>query len=253
MKHICEKIYEIGASKKKYGSDKGICRITGKKSVGLKFDKWVRSTFNDHSYLFPGDIISNEALFCFDESSEIVQKKTKKDRPQRFRTYSHIVKNGAWYCLTKADKRLIFKKIIDGAEIVCLTETGQKHILFKHKIGMWQLDELHVDPNIELLKFLHHHMCELLSYQFSQNEIITGDYKSSRILKAGLKNWQNHENQIKKFRGKSIFDFVSFMLYTDEMKKLDNNLQNKKTSTVENETNVSVKEFGANKQISLWN
>jgi hypothetical protein len=235
MKHTCEQIYEIGANGKIYGSEKGVCRITGKKSTGTPFEKWVKNTFNDHDRLFPGDIISNEAMFCFDESSEIVQKKTGRDKPQRFRTYSHIIKEGQWHCVTKADKRHILQLIVEGAEMVCLTETGQKHVLFKHKIGMWQLDELHVEPDIDTLKHLHFHMCELMVYQFSQGEIISGDYSSGRIMKAGFTNWQYHENEIKKHRGSGIFDFTSFMLYTDEKKqatsepvrKPDNQIQTK--------------------------
>jgi len=219
MKHTCETIYEIGANKKIYGSDKGVCRIIGKESIGLNFAKWVRDTFNDHDFLLPGTIISNEALFCFDEASGIIQEKTGRDKPQRFRTYSHIIKDGEWYCITKADKRLILQLIIEGAETVCLTETGQKHILFKHNSGMWQLDDLHVKPNIDLLTLLHFHMCELLAYQFSQAEIITGNYKSNRILKAGLKNWKQHETIIKEYRGSGIFNFTSFMLYSDEKKQ----------------------------------
>lgn len=216
MIHTCEQVYEIGAKNKVYGHEKGTCRITGKEGTGLLFDKWVRGTFNDHDFLFPGTIISNEALFCFDESSEIIQKKTGRDKPQRFRTYSHIIKDGEWYCFTKSDKRLILQLIIEGAEMVCLTETGQKHVLFKHKTGLWQLDDLHVKPDIELLKLLHFHMCELLAYQFSQTEIITSDYKSNRILKAGLVNWKQHEEIIKEYRGSEIFDFTSFMLFTDK-------------------------------------
>lgn len=219
MKHICEQIYEIGANKKIYGTDKGICRITGNESRGVFFDKWVKKTFNDHDSLFPGNIISNEAMFCFDENSKIIQKKTGRDKPQRFRTYSHIIKDGKWYCLTKADKRFIFQLIIKGAEMVCLTESGQKHILFKHKTGMWQLDELYVVPNIDLLKLLHYHMCELMSFQFSQSEIIRGDYRTYRILEVGLKNWKEHENIIKEYRGTGIFDFTSFMLFTDKINK----------------------------------
>lgn len=217
--NVCKKIYQIGAENKIYGTEKGICRITGEESIGVNFEKWVRDTFNDHDRLFPGSIISNEAMFCFDEASEIVQAKTGRDKPQRFRTYSHIVKDGEWFCVTKADKRLILNLIIEGAEMVCLTETGQKHVLFKHKTGMWQLDELHVKPDVELLGLLHYNMCELLAYQFSQTEIITGNYSSGRIIKAGLQNWQQHENIIKEHRGSGIFDFAAFMLYTDEKKQ----------------------------------
>ena len=217
--NVCEKIYKIGAENKIYGTEKGVCRITGNVSTGVNFEKWVRDTFNDHDRLFPGSIISNEAMFCFDEASEIIQRKTEREKPQRFRTYSHVVKDGEWFCLTKADKRLIFQLIVEGAEMVCLTETGQKHVLFKHKIGMWQLDELHVKPDVELLGLLHYHMCELLAFQFSQTEIITGSYNSGRIIKAGLQNWQEHESEIKQYRGSGIFDFTAFMLYTDEKKQ----------------------------------
>lgn len=216
MKHTCEIIYEIGANNKIYGTDKGICRITGKEGTGLSFNKWVRKTFNDYNYLLPGTIISNQALFCFDESSEIVQRKTGKEKPQRFRTYSHIMKGGKWFCLTKADKRKIFDLIIKGAEMVCLTDTGQKHILFKHRPGSWQLDDLQIKPDIELLKKLHHHMCELIALQFSQKEIITGFYRTDRIIKAGLDNWKMHEEIIKVHRGSGMFDFTSFMIYNKQ-------------------------------------
>ena len=160
--HPCVSIYISGANGIIYGTSKGICRVTGLESEGIKFDSWVKETFNDHDRLFPGTIISNEALFCFEENSTLIQEKTGRDKPQRFRTYSHILKEGKWYCLTKSDKRLIFDLIIQGAELVCLSDSGQKHVLFKHKPGLWQLDELFVTPDIELLKFLHHHMCSLL-------------------------------------------------------------------------------------------
>lgn len=239
MKHPCEYIYEIGANGKKYGSESGVCRITGNESTGLPFDKWVRNTFNDHDFLFPGSIISNEALFCFDEASEIVQYKSGKEKLQRFRTYSHIVKDGEWYCLTKADKKKIFELIIDGAELVCLTETGQKHLLFKHKTGMWQLNELYVKPDIELFSLLHYHMCELLAYQFSQTEIITGDYKSHRILKAGLNAWREHENILKQYRGMGMFDFTSFMLFSDKNNLEDDTTEN--TEKLETQSNNMAK------------
>ena len=181
--NVCEKIYEIGGNGTTYGTTEGVCRITGKKSKGVLFSDWVKDTFNDHDRLYPGNIISNEAMFCFDESSEIIQKKTGREKPQRFRTYSHIIHRNAWHCLTKADKRMIFKLITEGAEVVCLTDSGQKHIFFKHKSGLWQLDDLYIQPNLDIFKLLHYHMCKLLDCQFSQKEIITGDYSLMRITK----------------------------------------------------------------------
>src|SRR5690606_17378661 len=130
MIHPCETIYYLGANRKIYGTTPGTCRITGKEPTDTPFDKWVKETFTDHAYLKTGNIISNEAVFCFDESSEIIQKKTGRDKLQRYRTYAHIVHNGECYCLTKADKRKICELIITGAALVCVTDTGQKHVLF---------------------------------------------------------------------------------------------------------------------------
>lgn len=219
MKHSCEMIYNIGANGKIYGTEKGVCRITGKESTGVNFDKWVKDTFNDHAYLYPGSIISNEAAFCFDEASDIIKEKTGKEKAQRFRTYSHIVADGNWYCLTKADKQKIYELIVSGAELVCLTDTGQKHILFKHKAGMWQLDDIFIFPDIELLKYLHTLMCDLMRSGFSQTEIITGNYISSRVFKAEMEEWREKENGIKKYRGTAMMAFAGWMLFIDEESK----------------------------------
>ncbi len=215
MEHICETFYRIGADNKIYGDEKGVCRVTGKKSRGVNFDKWVGKTFNDHDSLFEGDIISNEALFCFDESSEIVQKKTGKDKKQRFRTYSHIIKNGEWFCLSKAEKRKMFELVAGGAEVVCLADSGQKHIVFKHIQNKWQLENHHVVPDIKLLKLLHSNMLALLAYKFTQKQIIEGQYSDRLIFKIGVENWKKHEDILKQYRGSGIFDFSAFMLYSD--------------------------------------
>ena len=59
--HPCEIIYAL-SSRPIYGNVSGVCRITGKESEGLIFNKWVKPTFTDHAYLLPGNIISNEAF-----------------------------------------------------------------------------------------------------------------------------------------------------------------------------------------------
>lgn len=212
--HPCQLIYSL-SSRKVYGNVDGTCRITGKTGKGLNWNKYVKPTFTDHAYLFPGDIISNEALFCFDEVSEEVQRKTGKEKLQRFRTYSHIIYNGEWFCVTKADKKRIYEMICNGAELVCLTDTGQKHILFKHKIGMWQLDELFIYPDREYLQFLHSTMQNLLHAGFTQTSIINGDYNPNFIAKNGFKIWRINEDKIKEHRGKPMFDFASWMLFSN--------------------------------------
>ncbi len=108
----CEIMYQF-SNAKIYGDAEGICRITGEYSTGLPFEDWVKDTFTDWAYLRPGTIISNEALFCFEEKSEILQALTGRDKPQKFRTYSHIVVDDHWYPLTKAQKPEIYDLIIN--------------------------------------------------------------------------------------------------------------------------------------------
>jgi hypothetical protein len=214
--HPCELLYEVAAIKKTYGTVPGVCRITGKESTGLPFKTWVRDTFTDHAYLKPGDIISNEALFCFDESSEVIQKLTDRDKPQRFRTYSHIIANNAWHIYTKANKREMYQLITSGTcQVVCLSDSGQKHLYFKHRTGFWQLEDQFIVPDIDTLKFLHSRFGELLDVGFSQTEIITGNYIGYRVMKAGLQAWKTIEDQIKPLRGTLIFNFTAWIMYNN--------------------------------------
>lgn len=215
--HPCEIIYNAHWMNKTQTPEgiAGVCRITGKQSVGVPFNKWVRDTFTNHDLLHPGDIISREALFCFDEASSIIQKKTGRDKPQRFRTYSHIVDaEWQWHCFTKADKATIVKMIIESPRLVCLTDSGQKHILFKNRPPMWQLDDAHIVPDVPAFLHLHTNMQLLLALGFSQTEISTGNYYHPRILKAGILEWQALEKELIDHRGTPLFDFAAWLMFT---------------------------------------
>lgn len=212
-----EIVYKLAAHRKKYGNTKGVCCITGKESEGIPYAKWIKETFTDIASLKPGTIVSNEALFCFDESSEIVQKQTGKEKPQRFRTYSHLVANNTWYALTKADKRLMFDIIVNrNPQVVCLSESGQKHLLFKNIPGYWQLESKLMLPNLPLFKHIHKNMCALLDLKFSQAEIISGNYINYRIAKCGLAEWQSYEKELKPYRGNQIFNFAAFLMFNSK-------------------------------------
>jgi len=207
----CEILYSFSSSKN-YGDEKGICRITGKESTGLKFDDWVRDTFTDYASLYPGTIISNESLFCFEESSELIAKKVNKDKPQRFRTYSHIVIDNDWYVLTKAQKKEIYELIINNEPDVCvISDSGQRHLLFKHKIGTWQFEDQHIQRDKETLTKIKLLGDELLNNNFSKTEMISGNYIQHRIMKYGIKKWKSVEDKLKEYRGSAIYDLAIWL------------------------------------------
>lgn len=216
--HPCEIVYAAAGMQPKTNGTKGTCVVTGRQTYGLLFSKWVSDKFNDYNHLKPGTIISHEALFTFDEKSSLLMEKTGRDKLQRFRTYSHIITAaGEWHVLTKANKAFIYNLIATTPlQIVSLTDTGQKHLFFKHRIGFWQLDEYHIVPDVETFTKLHGIMMQLLALGFSQTEVHSGNYYPARILKAGIENWQLLENQLKPLRGQPIFDFTAWLMFTDK-------------------------------------
>jgi hypothetical protein len=213
-----ETVYHIATNGKlRYGETKGVCRIMGKEAVGVPFDKWVKKTFTDFPFLQEGDIISNEALFTFEEGSEIIQQKVGSERPQRFRTYSHIISGQRWYALTKADKELMWDIITtQNPQCVCIAESGQKHIFFKIREGWWQFEEKQILPNLKLLKQINSIMNELYAGGFTQEEIKSGKYQDQRIIKFGLAEWKALDERLKPFRNSNIFDFAAFFMLKKE-------------------------------------
>jgi hypothetical protein len=209
--HPCEILY-LFSSNKIYGEEKGICRIIGKESTGLKFDDWVKDTFTDHASLYPGTIISNEALFSFEESSELIAKKVNKDKQQRFRTYTHIVVNNEWYVLSKAQKKEIYELIINNEPDVCvISDSGQRHLLFKHKIGTWQFEDQFIQRDKETLTRIKMLGDELINNNFSKTEMLSGNYIQHRIMKYGVKKWRSIEERLTKYRGSAIFDLAIWL------------------------------------------
>lgn len=211
--NICEKIYNLSTEKPIYGDDEGMCRITGKQSTGIPFKKWVKKTFTDHNFLHHGNIISNEARFTFEERSNELKEMVGKEKPQRFRNYSHFINDGKWYAYTKGNKKEIFELLLSGCDEAILSESGQKHLVFKHREGYWQLENTHIWPNIPLLRKLNSIMEFLYRQKFAQKEIISGNYKQYKIMKLGHDTWKKAEDFLEVHRGSGIFDLSSFLIH----------------------------------------
>jgi hypothetical protein len=198
-----------------YGETHGVCRITGKESTGVIFEKWVKDTFTDFAYLKPGTIISNEALFCFEEQSELLMRMTGRDKPQRFRTYSHIVVGADWHLLSKAQKLEIYDLLVNADPVIAvIADSGQKHLLFKHRIGTWQFETETIMRDKKTLRMLKEMADELLAEKFSKAEILTAQYKQYKVIDYGLARWREKESIFKQYRGSTIFDLSIWLSQT---------------------------------------
>lgn len=210
--HACEIIYKASPEHPTYGNEPGVCRVTGKETYGVPFHTWVRDTFTDFASLKPGTIISNEALFCFEEASVLIQKIKAKDKPQRFRTYSHFVNKGTWYVLGKDQKAEILTLLLDpDTSVSIIAESGQKHLAFKHKIGMWMFEEVQMLKDVETFKWLHETLYEL-GQVFSVEEVHTGVYQQHRMMQFGIHKWAAFEQSLKKHRGTALFNLAIFFI-----------------------------------------
>lgn len=110
-----------------------ICRFCGKPGKGEDFQKWVKPTFTNHDKLLPGEIVCNDCLFWFEESSQELADRTDKDKPQRMRNYSHFIVGGEWHPLSKGDKAGMIELLtsVPFPELAAIAESGQKHIVFR--------------------------------------------------------------------------------------------------------------------------
>lgn len=213
--HPCEMIYAAAGQPVHYGDTAGVCRITGKESTGVPFEKWVKSTFSDYSALHPGTIISNAAAFCFCEVDTTLARLLGASKPQNFRTYTHVIDaESVWRCYTKSDKAKIVEEMLSGAKLVCITSTGQKHLLFKNRIGFWQYDDLHVPMNRSRFEMMHSEMMRLLREGYNQKEITTGEYKYPTIVKVGLEVHLRNEERLSAWRGSPMFSLAAALMYS---------------------------------------
>jgi hypothetical protein len=182
---------------------------------GYPYRSWVKPTFTDHDkakapesdYLCPG------CVFCTLERSAWLQAHLSKDKPQTFRNYSHIVANGRWYPLTKADKAAM-RTLIPTAEVVVIADSGQKHLAFRAVPGTWQFEEQRLWPD-------WHGLCRLLELieplyvTFSKTEIQSGNYSPHRIRAFGLERWRELEGELRSQRGSALMELALFLAHKE--------------------------------------
>ncbi|MCX7880853.1 MAG: hypothetical protein N2517_09365 [Ignavibacteria bacterium] len=213
-KHPCEVIYEL-SDRPVYGQEKGICKILGKESLGVPFEKWVGENFTDWDKLKPGTIISNAALFCFDDTNDCLRRKLGRTERTRFRNYSHFVVNGEWKVFTKSQKKEIFEILVKETPMIAVvSDSGQKHLLFRYRYGFWQFELEFIRPNPEKLKWLVEKMKGIVALGFSKTDIEYGRYSGEkRLTKDETEMFQTNETLIKPYRGSKLFQIALWFVY----------------------------------------
>ncbi len=139
--------------------------------------------------------------------------------PQKARNYSHFIKGGEWYALSKGDKAAMLELLTTPPfpELAVIAESGQKHIIFRATVnaadaaaGYVQFEEqtVWVEPG-QLLAVIQ--IVESLYTGFSKSHIETGDYPPALMVRFGIGWWLPLENAAANWRGSVLFRMALFL------------------------------------------
>ena len=196
----------------------GSCWLCGGEldGCGMPYQKFVKPTFTDHDKAAcpTSDYVCSACVFCADDHNQVLADMLRKDKPQRMRNYSHFVVNGEWVPLSKASKPQMIE-LLQHAELAVIADSGQKHIIFRAKPGMWQFEEQALVPDWWGFTRLFELISELYTV-FNKTEIATGNYGMPRLRTFGLSRWRGLEEQIKPYRGSPVFDLAIFLAQREE-------------------------------------
>lgn len=214
MNTPCSLIWTAAGCPIMAGDTAGQCRTCGADGVGLPFDQWVKDTFTDHNRLGPGTIVCHACLFCFDESSMLCAQRVGKDKPQRMRNYSHFVVDGVWTPLSKGNKRDMRTLLFAAPSVAVIADSGQKHIIFKARVGWWSFEEQPIYPCPERLQYLLDPIEQLYNAGANKHEIETGHYSQKTLLKI-LPLWRALDPLLQPYRGGLPLQLAMFLAQKD--------------------------------------
>ena len=147
---------------------------------------YIKPTFTDHDILHDSPYICEGCAFAWDEASTDIMEAVGKDKPQRFRNYSWIVKDGQCYVLSKAQKREMADLIGYGGvpEIAIIAESGQKHLAFEAEcnpqgqtVGWVQFEKVRFLFDQARFATIYDATCQLYDAGHTKDAILTGRYK----------------------------------------------------------------------------
>lgn len=198
------------------GASVGLCRTCGLSGAGATFSEWVKPTFTDWDKLAEGSIICHACQFCFTDQNRDLAQRVGKPDAQRMRNYSHFVVAGEWTPLSKGAKVRMLELLMASPEVAIIAESGQKHIIFRSRLGWWQVEERSHRPFPARLAAALKPVEVLYNGGFSKTEIESGRYSQGRVLAFGVRQWNDNEALIRRLRGGPDFSLALFLVQKGE-------------------------------------
>lgn len=205
-----------------YGDDTpmriGMCRLCGVEAEGYPWARWVKDTFTDHDLLGPGDAICVACLCCADDHSAVLQARTGREKLQRMRNYSHIVtRRGHWLPLGKDQKAVIASALLDGPDVAVISLSGQKHVVFRARVGQWQIEEQRCWPDPARLQLLLTAVQALYREPAVTKAMIeTGEYSPRALAAIGPREVYTLDAALRPHRGSPLFSLAVWLAQRED-------------------------------------
>lgn len=201
----------------------GACWLCGKAiNQGIPARLVIKDTFMDHDKARCATATHFCVACAWSFSERVIM--AGRDKPQRLRNYSHIVRGDEWHCLSKGQKSEMRRLLLDppaGEWLAVIAESGQKHIIFRAPVAFGrercaiQFEETRLTYVPADLRALIDATTALLTGGLSKSEIASGDYASYRLMRLGLDSFLPHETTIRPRRGSALFRLALFLAQGD--------------------------------------
>ena len=95
--------------------------------------------------------------------------------------------------------------------VAVIAESGQKHTIFRARVGWWQFEEHTLRPFAPELERLLGLVEQLYAGGFSKADIETGRYPQHRVVAFGVRQWHELEAGIRPERGTPRLQLALFL------------------------------------------
>lgn len=147
-----------------YKEGDNFCYYCGAKCDNTYSSKeFVKDTFTNRDIVFRpnSEFVCGGCVASFSESSQVILGNGEIREDQRVRQYSWVIDSNGKTAYTKAHLNLLRQIVINPPKppfSIVLTDSGQKHLVFRSKISMsntdytLMLEDTYIDVNVEELK-----------------------------------------------------------------------------------------------------
>lgn len=190
-----------------------------------KVDEYLKSTFNDYAYLRQSSFVCKACRWFMEDKNHSLMMLLGRDKPQRPRNYSYIVKDNVVHILSKGNKKDISLLLMGTCpEVAIVAESGQKHLFMKaranergNRSGYVLFEERLFRYDATEYQRVFKLVSEMYAARYNKASILSGQYVFYPDSDIGV--YRTNEPELKEHRGSVLFDLCVYLATKAEDKE----------------------------------